>query len=269
MTLTRLKNNKVITEWYTKPTNSNRYLHFNSDQPTTHKKTVIDNLIHRTIKLTHHTKRKKQINKAKFMLKQNNYPIKLINNSIKKQVHKLYNNQKYNNNKKQTPETEEKKKKEKYVPLPYISGLSEKLNYTLKPYDLQVAHKNSNNLKCLFTPLKDKIEPKKETHTVYKIPCNNCEGVYIGQTKQYLEKRIQAHKYAKTSTTALNKHTQNTGHSFNFNKTSILHKVRYEKPRPTLEIIEIQKHKHSLNDKTDSQNLSTIYNNIIKPNQIV
>jgi hypothetical protein len=150
----------------------------------------------------------------------------------------------------------------KYVSIPYIQGLSEKLNKIVKPHNIKLAYKNTNNLNYLYTKLKDKIPLKKQTHVVYKIPCGGCNGIYIGQTQQHLNERINGHKFSN-NTTALKKHSSNNGHNFNFDQVTILKKENNNKARNIMEMIQIKKHKHAINDKTDITNLSKIYYSIL------
>lgn len=47
----------------------------------------------------------------------------------------------------------------------------------------------------VFYRLKDKIELTKNSGVVYGISCQNCPAIYVGETHQYLSKRISEHKY--------------------------------------------------------------------------
>ena len=40
---------------------------------------------------------------------------------------------------------------------------------------------------------KDKIEMEEHREVVYRIPCKNCEGVYIGETGRLLKTRMEEH----------------------------------------------------------------------------
>lgn len=110
----------------------------------------------------------------------------------------------------------------------------------------------------MFSKLKDKVPPLKQSHIVYQIPCNNCNGVYIGQTSQNLYERLKGHKYSNNST-SLRKHAINKKHTFNYDNITILTKELNNKSRTVLEAIHIQKNKNSINDRTEIQNLSNIY----------
>lgn len=253
--------NKIETSWYTKPTWSGRYTNFHSKHPMSHKKSVIIGIIDRAIKLSSCNHREKAINKAKDILKKNSYPEKLINQITKKRIHLYYNSEKrLSNNENIT---------KKYISLPYVPKLSEKIQNIFKNNDIEIAHKVTNNYNDLFTKLKTKIPTDYQTHCIYEIPCNNCDGKYIGQTMQYLHKRINQHKNSvkhvtNCNETALSKHAKTEHHNFNFEQTKIIDKEQNNKSRMFLEMIHIKRNKNSINDRTDIQELSKIYNNVIK-----
>ena len=102
----------------------------------------------------------------------------------------------------------------------------------------------------------------KQTHTVYEIPCIDCNKVYIGQTCQYLQERIKAHKYSKTAATALNKHKIDTGHNFKYEDTKILSIEQHTYKRSIKEMLHISSEKNSINNNTEINNLSKIYQTI-------
>lgn len=248
--------NNIVTKYYQKPTNSGKYLNFHSSQPLAHKRGVVISLVDRAIHLTSPKFRQDILHNIKSILITNNYPPKFIHKIIKQRLHKFYNKSKFTkpNNININP---------KYICLPYVEGLSQKLNKIFSPYNIKLAHKTSNNLNCIFTKLKDKIPHKKQTHLIYKISYPDCNQVYIGQTIQYLEERLNGHKYAKNKT-ALKKHINNTGHNFDFDNTKILIKETNNKARNVHEMIQIKKHHNAVNDKTEVGNLSKIYYSILK-----
>lgn len=259
----RNKEGKIETSWYTKATWSGRYLNFNSHMPKNYKENTIKNIIDRALKLTTPKQRAPKIKKVIQTLKENAYPEDFTKAVIKKQVHKLYNNNRTN-------KTKIVNEKTVYMAMPYITGTTEMLKKMLKPYNIIVAAKNSNNIKHLFTNLKSKNEKGKTTHVVYKIDCKDCMGKYIGQTKQYLENRIKAHHYSVNNQsqekTALKNHTNELNHNFNLNiaDIQILKKEENEKRRLTYEMLYIKEEKNSINDRKDTENFSVIYNKLLK-----
>lgn len=90
--------------------------------------------------------------------------------------------------------------------------------------------------------------------------------MYIGETLQYLSKRIYQHKYdvqKQSDETALASHVMETGHLFDFNRPKILASENNTRKRKIREAIEIIKHDNSINFKRDSENLSRAYASVI------
>jgi len=72
---------------------------------------------------------------------------------------------------------------------------------------------------------KDKITNENRNNIVYRIPCNDCDCIYIGQSKQKFCKRLYEHGYAikkRDEKNALAMHVMKTGHTINFEKANIV-----------------------------------------------
>jgi hypothetical protein len=253
------KNNKIKTQWYTKSTWSGRYLNYFSNHAMSQKKSVIIGIADRAIKLSDITFRHEAIKKAKNILINNSYPPKLINSIFSSRI------QKHTNLTQNIPIENiqtQNKTKNNYLTLPYMNGLSENFQHLFKNYNISVSHKANNLLKQQYTKLKSKTPKLKKTHTIYKIPCTNCNKVYIGQTSQYLENRINGHKYDKRNKTALTRHELEFKHAFGFNNIEILKTEQNQQKREFLEMIFIKKNENAINSKTDIQKLSKLYHSI-------
>lgn len=259
MTLIRVCHS-IHTQWFTKSMASGRYLSYLSKHPNTHKKSVVTAIIDRAIKLTSPQYRHNTLQKAKSLLMENNYPINYINKICNRRIHAFYN--KVNISETSPSQNQDT---QAYCTFPYIEGLSEKLGKTFKHYNIKITHRSHNAVKQLHTKLKSKTPLMKTTHTVYKVPCRDCNKNYIGQTTQYLQERLKAHKYAKTANTALNKHKSTTGHDFDYNKATILDTEQNTFKRTILEMIHIKSDQaHAVNSKTEIGSLSDIYQSIIQ-----
>ena len=250
-------NEELKTKWFTKDTWSGRYLNYNSHHSTAQKNSVIIGLTDRALALTSAEFRPQTLKKVRKTLKENNFPTKQINKIIKQRTFKFYNKAIVN----KTSDLNNTPKK--YIAMPYTHELSEKIKYILKKYDIIVCHKTQNMLSSLFTPLKSKVNKKKKSNVIYSIPCLNCPKKYIGMTTQYLENRLNGHKYTKNASTALHKHEKNEKHEFHFNNTKILTQDSNYQKLLIKEMIEIKKDNHVVNDKQDINNLSQIYHNLI------
>ena len=109
--------------------------------------------------------------------------------------------------------------------------------------------------------MKDSIDIKKCSNIIYQISCLDCNGKYIEQTKQYLNKRIYGHKYSLTSnseSTALSKHSKDLNHQFDFNNVKILDFEEHYNKRLLKEMINIKKEKNSISFRTDISNLKAL-----------
>ena len=159
--------NILVTDWYHKPTFSERFLNFNSEHALKHKINIINNLKFRAEKLSDERFHPKNRELIKTFLHKNNYSLSLINKILNNNKQNKYNNNQENNN--------------KYYKIPYVRNLSEKLNRTLTKNGLTVTYASENTIgKHFFTKLKEKIPKDLESNVVYEIPCSECNGVYIG-----------------------------------------------------------------------------------------
>ena len=77
------------------------------------------------------------------------------------------------------------------VILPYVKGLSEKVERILKKRNISAAFKPHKTLRNILVHPKDKNKPKEG---VYTIDCKNCPKKYVGETKRLLEQRVKEHK---------------------------------------------------------------------------
>lgn len=255
--LMRTNENKIKTDWYHKPTFSERFLNFNSQHSYKQKMNIIHNLKHRALKLSHPDFHEKNLNNIITYLAKNNYPHKLINRILYKPKITARETQRTNT---------------VHLKLPYIKNLSEKLKKELTNDTVTVAFKNENTVKNLFTKQKTPTPRDLESNVIYKIPCSECEGIYIGQTGRYLKTRISEHRRSvrpitliNTKTkTALAEHFENFEHQFNFDQTSIVDKQNNYKKRLLSEMIQIKKHQNNINKKQDIDNLNASYFNILK-----
>ena len=102
-----------------------------------------------------------------------------------------------------------------------------------------------------------------KSNVIYSIPCLNCPKKYIGMTTQYLDSRLNVHKYTKKTSTALHKHEKNEKHKFDFSNTKILTQDRNYQKLLVKKMIQIKRDNLVVNNKQDINNLSQIYYNLI------
>ena len=248
----------LSTNWYLKPTASGRVVNYLSSHALSQKIATIKNLYYRAYNLSSvefHSDNEKII---KNILKQNNYPIALVNRVITQYKQK---------NCQVRPERTE----QKYFRFPYIHGLSEGIQRHLLNINPQckLAFYNVKTVNLVFTRLKDRTPLDLCSNLVYRIPCASCNKCYVGQTKQYIKSRMYQHQYDcrpinrnKNDKTALAQHHFYTGHHFDFSKVAVLDNESHFLKRNLSEMIYITLNQ-TVNNRTDTQGLNVQYCHLI------
>lgn len=146
----RQSDGTLLTNWYSKPSNSGRVLNYYSTHPISQKIGMITGLLHRAINLSSPEFHSENYHKVKSLLMKNNYPINFINRNINKFKHrKKFNFDKSNS------------KDQRYFRFPYIEGLSHKIRQCFKDTDTMLAFYNPHTTRSLYTSLKDQTPREK------------------------------------------------------------------------------------------------------------
>ena len=74
-----------------------------------------------------------------------------------------------------------------FTSIPYVQGTSEHIGSILNEAGGKVAMKPVTTIGNIITSPKDPTAAHEKSRLVYKIPCADCEVVYVGQTKQDLK----------------------------------------------------------------------------------
>ena len=179
--ITRNANNTLRTTIYQKPTHTNRYLQFDSHHPRHHKIAVAKSLFNRVdTHISNVTDKHIQRGEIKEVLTLNGFPTKF--SRYKKAC------------KHTSPDSQHSFSA--FTTLPYIQGVSDKIQRVLNSVGVKVALKPLLTIGRYLPSLKDPILTSEKSCLIYKIPCNDCEFSYIGQTKRDLKTRILEHQRA-------------------------------------------------------------------------
>lgn len=252
VTCIRSSDNSILFRHYTKPTYTGRLIHSLSHQPPALKLNTAVNIKDKWLKLSSEIYHKDIRRKLCNVLLDNGYSVNFI-----KSVFNFRHKSKTNN------------LHRKFYSVHYTGGSSFIIRKILKNLgsDVTIAFKNHNTFKNrFFSHIKDPVPLGKQSELVYHIPCSECPLSYIGETMQYLSKRLSQHKYDEkkgNDETALAKHAKETGHHFDFEKASILAYEKNNKKRKLREVAEIIKNKNTVNYKRDSEKMDTMYSSVI------
>lgn len=258
--LIRNDNNIIILDWYQKPMCSNRYIHFESNHPMKQKINLVIALRNRIKRISHHTLLEKNLNLLKNILKQNSYPINMINRLLYNTSFSVEDRQERSTN------HETLQNNFNYYSMPIIGNLTSELISILKKDDLKIAQKNIFTIRSLFSSAKDPTPKDKKVDVVYMVPCSSCELVYVGQTSQQLKKRLSQHKSDiknPSKKCALAEHCRKSKHLMKFEDTKILDLEKIPRKRSFIEMYHIKRNSNCMNSKSDIQNISNIYSFLI------
>lgn len=177
-----------------------------------------------------------------------------------------------------TPEEDEKL----FRSLTNIDGLSSRISKTLKKEyaNIQVATKTTKTVGTLLPSIKDKTAKEQQSNVIYKIQCGDCEACYIGMTTTKLKQRISGHRsnvrrletlraagYTNEDATimevrektALVDHAAAMDHTFRLENVNIIDKSNRSASLPILESCHIRNTTHTVNKRTDTDNLNVAY----------
>ncbi|KAJ8909610.1 hypothetical protein NQ315_003481, partial [Exocentrus adspersus] len=148
------------------------------------------------------------------ILKENAYPINLVDRAFLQ-----IENPSHNNQQRQNPVAN--------MTIPYIPGISEKLKKLGNNFNIRTAFKTNNTLRSILTHTKPINKEQNEKNCIYQIPCQ-CGKHYIGETSRPLDVRIKEHKnYVRNyqvDRSNLAQHVWDNHHQINWKEASIIQK---------------------------------------------
>ncbi|XP_072051693.1 uncharacterized protein [Amphiura filiformis] len=175
---------------YREKSHTDQYLNFTSHHPLHQKLGVVRTLLDRKDKIvTEEKDREQEENKIKTALNNCGYPdwtIEKVKDQMEKKPTNKKPTKKHNNT--DTP------KKRNLAVIPYVQGLSERIQRIYKKYDITTAMKPHTTLRRLLVHPKDKREVVDTANCVYEIPCSGCKSTYIGETGRQFGIRLSEHK---------------------------------------------------------------------------
>ena len=156
------------------------------------------------------------------------YPRSFILNARRK-AHNIHKNS-------TTPKNKENDTTTRRIVLPTHS-ISTQIYKNLRNLGIQVALKTSTTIKNIInhTNHKNKKNSPPSQASIYKVPCTQCNLIYIGETARPIKRRLDEHKKALSldnHNNALVKHRNLLHHNLDLNNAQILkyiHPKNYRK----------------------------------------
>ena len=196
------QDNTFSTSVYRKPTNTDQYLHWDSNYHITAKESVFSTLGHRgKVVSSSQDNLDKELQHIKTALKQCQFPNWAINQwhyklTMPNQPNTTNNNNQQDNN---------SNKRNITIVVPYMPGTEEKLKKWCKHKGVQVHYKGTYTLTTLLGNPKDKDPKNNQTGIIcqYKCPQINCPSAYIGESGRSLGERVKVHLRAAPPSTCI------------------------------------------------------------------
>ena len=250
---TRNNEGRLSFSVYRKPTHTDQYLQFVSNQPLQHKLGVVKTLIHRchTICSTEEAK-VKELEHLQKVLSVSGYPRSAWTAATAARPPTQ-------TDRSQTSSTRPYKGS---VSLPYVGPVSEAVARYIRRTGVQVHMRPTNTLRAKLVHPKDKTDRLDQAGVVYKIQCNDCPELYVGETERRLNTRFKEHH---RSSSPVGVHVEQRRHSIDEGSVSVLHRESDWFRRGVAEAVFIQREAPTLNQGRERHTLPTIYQELLGP----
>ncbi len=226
------KNNKFITSIFRKKTHTDKYLNYKSNHHPRILSGVVKCLTDRAKKLCHPSEIEQELKHLKEVFLANGYPEQTINSNIKSKRNSTTNNS-----------TKAQDETIKYLVIPYVKGISEKIEHVCRSLNIKTVFTSTPTLKKHLMKVKTPREKSKMKGVVYEIPCMDCSKVYIGETRRTLDKRLKEHQYAvkrHDEKNGIAVHAWNSNHKVNWLEAKVKERVENYTRRRITEAVVIQ-----------------------------
>ena len=234
---------------YRKPTHTDQYLQFASNQPLNHKLGVIRTLRHRCNVICSTEEAKLQeLGHLKKVLSVSGYSKTSWDIACREKPPTV-------------PRDPQQTRQKGHVTLPYVGHVSDALARTIRKAGVAVHLKPYNNIRSQLVRPKDKVPKEDKPGVIYRIKCGECSASYVGETGRQLKDRVAEHH--KRTSSPVRKHLAQTDHSFSTDEVSVLHQEPEWFKRGVAEAIHIHRESPSLNRDRGRHHLPAIYREII------
>ena len=179
-------------------------------------------------------------NHLKQVFQANGYPTQMVNRTLRNRPHAPHS----------PTQTAEQTTTPKFLHLPYMRGVSERIERKCRHLGIRTTFKSKGTLREALVQTKDPQPEWKKKGVVYQVPCAECESVYIGETGRKLEKRISEHKGAVKRHNVKNGiavHAWTKQHKVDWEAATVKHVETNHSRRKTIEALHIHLQRETSN----------------------
>ena len=235
---------------YRKPTHTDQYLQFSSNQPLQHKLGVIRTLYHRCQTICSNEELKlAELDHLKKVLTVSGYTKAAWHTATTPRPQRQ-----------ETPHSNPRPKSS--ITLPYVGPVTQAIARNIRKAGVAVHTKPFNTIRSRLVHPKDKIDTLDQAGAVYQIGCDDCEVIYIGESERKMRVRYKEHH---RSSSPVGHHLDFNEHKITEDSMTIIHKESDWFKRGVAEAIEIERHSPILNRDKGRHILPKIYQEILPP----
>ena len=242
--VSRVEDNQLRTAVYRKPTHTDRYINFNSHHHSRVLRGAIRCLRDRAYNVCDDTSRTAELKHLHEVFALNGYPKHLTKRTLRDKPRPVTQGQQQTVQ--EAPEDERKRR----LFMPYIQGVSEKIERVCHPLGVKVICKSQHTLRQTLMRVKSTRPENKKKGVIYEVPCADCDCVYVGETGRSLEMRLKEHRYAVKSCDTKNGvavHAWNNDHHVNWDAARVVAVEHHLTKRKVLESLHIREQRKSSN----------------------
>ena len=239
----RRNGNRVTTSVHRKPTDTGRYLSFDSHHPVSAKRSTVSALLSRALSVvSDSTEQTAELDVVKSTLLKNGYPAAFIDNELARLRGKKG---------KQQPVLSERDSYSTTVVIPFVDKTTQAIQRVLRPLRIRVVGRPCQWKWSLQNGLKDSIDPQEDTGVVYAINCRDCEAAYIGETGRTTNVRVAEHlahaRHGRVDLSAAADHAIVEGHRLDWMSAKVIDREKRWRSRKVKEALWIRNTESTLN----------------------
>ena len=238
---------QLQTTVYRKPTDTGRYLSFESHHPVSAQRSVVHALLSRALTIvSDDEERDREVQRVTQTLLANGYPSAFISRQLEhvRTTNARKTSSSPNNKKTATAPTAT-------ITVPFVAGTTQAIQRVLRPLGIRVIGRPNQWKWSIQHALKDSTDPQDQTGSVYKIKCKDCPSVYIGETGRSARVRLAEHlahaKNGRVNLSAVAEHAIMRDHRINWTEPEVIDRDDRTISRRVKEALWINKTKDTMN----------------------
>lgn len=259
-TIKRDQNSDLLTTVYRKEIFSPDMIHWSADCPIKYKRAAITNLVFRALRYCNsYPLMLTEFSNIVKIARNRGYPQWLVDHWIKSTFHRWTPNTFHSLNLSKSVDyrggnqSDSCSKRLVYLTIPYSghssTNMAKDISHLIPPtsgVNYRVVFQKTPQLSQLVNNSVDSNPFSRQTNVVYRYRCQDCESIYVGKTTQYLSKRIVQHGYPPSN---IYHHVKVTGHRFDPESFSILHREAHPYKLSISESLLIKQMKPGINQQ--------------------